>query len=76
MGFDSKTGGLQLTEANEGNEGGRGPDSKSDGYKPFVAFVTFCKPLCVDPETGAELLHSAFCIQSRGAKLCSLCLLM
>jgi len=62
MGFDSKTAGLQLTEGKEETEGGRSPDSKSGGYKPFVAFVTFCKPLCLDPGTGAELLQSAFCI--------------
>ncbi len=43
--------GLQLTEGNEGNEGGRCLIVEP-GPRLFVAFVTFCKPLCLDSKTG------------------------
>jgi hypothetical protein len=59
-------------------------DSEAEGGKLFVAFVAFCKPLCLGPETGdfdsqketKETKGAAALVPKRGAKLCSLCLLM
>src|SRR3989475_11849444 len=39
-----------------GNEGGRSLDSKTVG-ELFVAFVTFCKALCLDSEAGGQNDH-------------------